>query len=119
MLIDEIILAGRKLKSFISRISPDILMVIKPNAIRTNDSFKEAIGSMSEINLDAFIIILRYYSTLSIDYRSKLIDSLSNTIEIPNVSQPELIVYDELTDTKKLIFELIYTITILDGSIEN
>lgn len=119
MLVDEVILAGRKLKSFINKVSPMILEELTPNTLRSKTTFDGAIDTINEINVDAFILIIRYYSTLAIDFRQSLSESLNIKIDLATVTSVELISYAGLDDTKKLIFELIYIITILDGSTEN
>lgn len=119
MLVDEIILAGRKLKSFINKIEPNILTELTPNTLRSKETFDEVLSKVNGINVDAFILIIRYYNTLAIDFRQYLSMSLNIKVDLPNLSNVELISYGDLDETKKLIFELIYTITLLDGSTEN
>ena len=118
MVIDEIILAGRKLKSFIEKLEPKILKELTANSIRTNENFNDCVDTINKINIDAFILIIRYYGTLSIDYRPKLILSLSLDVELTNTSYSELISYTNLPETKKIIFEIIYTLTLLEGCTE-
>ncbi len=118
MLVDEIILAGRKLKSFIEKLEPKFLDVLEPNAIRSNESLSDTIDNISRINIDSFIFIIRYYNTLSVDYRNTLITSLSITIELDHIATVELVDYSNLTETSKIIFEIIYTLSILEGSTE-
>ena len=116
MLIDDIILASRKLKSFIMKLEPKFLDVLQPNALRSKTSFSQAKDEINNLNVDSFIFILRYYSTLSIDYREALKNSLILTIELEHISNIELIDYANTSETDKIIFEIIYTLSILDGS---
>lgn len=116
MLIDDIILASRKLKSFITKLEPKFLDVLQPNALRDKASFDQAKSNINEINVDSFIFIIRYYNTLSIDYRIALKNSLIMTIELENISNIELVDYANISETDKIIFEIIYTLSILDGS---
>lgn len=115
MLVDDIITAARRLESFINRVSPDILEKLQPNGIRSKDTLKTVIEDCISINVDSFIAILRYYNTLAVGYKKDLVDSLTIEIKIPNVSDVEIIKYKELIDVEKLVFEIIYTLTMLEA----
>lgn len=115
MLVDEIVLAGRKLKVIIEKLEPKFLDVLQPNAIRSKESLSEAINSLVVINLDSLVFIIRYYNTLSIEYRAILKASLSISIELDNASSIELVDYSALSISDMCIFEIIYTLSILDG----
>lgn len=118
MLVDEIILASRKLRSLIEKLEPKFLDVLQPNAIRSKESLSETINNLVYLNIDSLVFIIRYYNTLSIDYRDILVRSLSIVIQLDNTSSIELIDYSKLSDSDKTIFEIIYTLGILEGSTE-
>lgn len=116
MLVDDMVLASRKLKSFITKLEPKFLDILQPNALRDKISFATAIDAGNELNIDSFIFIIRYYNTLSADYRNSLRDSLSLDIELEHTANIELVDYVNISETNKIIFEIIYTLAILDGS---
>jgi hypothetical protein len=118
MLVDDIILGGRKLKSFINKLEPAFLKTLIPNAIRSKELLETATTEISEVNLDSFVLLIRYYNTLSSDYRDKLKKSLELDIDIPNTAKIELVEYGSLSETNKIIFEMIYTLSLLDGHSE-
>lgn len=118
MLVDNMVLASRKLKSFITKLEPKFLDILQPNALRDKTSFTTTIEAVNNLNIDSFIFIIRYYNTLSSDYRDSLRNSLSLSIELEHISNIELVDYASISETNKIIFEIIYTLAILDGSTE-